>query len=205
MNVLVIPEDFRKDQYILRPILEAMFTKLGKPAIVSVLMDPLIGGIDQALNRQLLQQVVEDNKWYVDLFLLCVDRDGESSRRHTLDDLEQHVNTLLGAPKFMIAENAWQELEVWVLAGHDLPPDWNWQTIRSERDPKEVYFEKLVATRQLQNDPGGGRKTLGYEAARRYRRILSRCREDIQVLERRIARVISGGAFLTWQQANQAA
>lgn len=113
MNVLVIPEDFRKDQYILRPILEAMFTKLGKPAIVSVLMDPLIGGIDQALNRQLLQQVVEDNKWYVDLFLLCVDRDGESSRRHTLDDLEQHVNTLLGAPKFMIAENAWQELEVW--------------------------------------------------------------------------------------------
>ena len=63
MNVLVIPEDFRKDQYILRPILEAMFTKLGKPAIVSVLMDPLIGGIDQALNRQLLQQVVEDNKW----------------------------------------------------------------------------------------------------------------------------------------------
>jgi hypothetical protein len=49
MNVLLIPEDFRKDQFILQPIIEAMFTKLGKPAIVEVLKDPLIRGIDQAL------------------------------------------------------------------------------------------------------------------------------------------------------------
>ncbi|MGA2173622.1 MAG: hypothetical protein ABSH38_01445 [Verrucomicrobiota bacterium] len=197
MNVLVIPEDFRKDQFILQPIIAAMFAKLGKPANVRVLTDPLIGGIVQALNRQLLRQVVEDNKWHVDLFLLCVDRDGESDRRQALDGLEQHLNTLLGAPKFMIAENAWQELEVWVLAGHDLPPDWSWQEIRNEHNPKEKYFEKLVATRRLQNDPGGGRKTLGYEAAKRYRQIFSKCREDIQVLEGRIAH----GSYLPWRES----
>lgn len=28
MNVLVIPEDFRKDQYILKPIIEAMFAEI---------------------------------------------------------------------------------------------------------------------------------------------------------------------------------
>jgi hypothetical protein len=74
MNVLVIPEDFRKDQFILQPLMAAMFTKLKKPAIVKILRDPLIGGIDQAMNREVLGEIVEDNKWDVDLFLLCVDR-----------------------------------------------------------------------------------------------------------------------------------
>lgn len=31
MNVLVIPEDFRKDQYMLKPIISAMMKKLGNP------------------------------------------------------------------------------------------------------------------------------------------------------------------------------
>ena len=30
MNVLVIPEDFRVDQYILRPIISAMMANLGE-------------------------------------------------------------------------------------------------------------------------------------------------------------------------------
>ncbi len=31
MNVLVIPEDFVKNQYVLRPIIDAMLKYLGKP------------------------------------------------------------------------------------------------------------------------------------------------------------------------------
>jgi hypothetical protein len=188
MNVLVIPEDFRKDQFILRPIISAMFEKLGKQAIVKVLTDPLLGGSAKAMNRQQLREIIEIYKWKVDLFLLCVDRDAVEKRREVLDGLEQHLNTLTVAPKCLIAENAWQELEVWVLAGHDLPADWSWQEIRKERDPKERYFDKLVENRRLQDDPGGGRKTLATEAARRYRRIQSKCPEDVQVLERRIER-----------------
>jgi hypothetical protein len=202
MNVLAIPEDFRKDQFILQPILEAMFAKLGKPAIVEVLKDPLIGGIDQTMNRDVLAEIVEDNRWKVDLFLLCVDRDAEEGRRGGLDNLERHFNTILTTGRLMACENAWQELEVWVLAGHDLPGGWNWRAIRNERDPKELYFNSLVASRKLENDPGGGRKTLGLEAAKKYRRIHSRCREDIQVLEKRVERWLQDRTILSWEEAN---
>ncbi|MCW5557208.1 MAG: hypothetical protein KIT22_05165 [Verrucomicrobiae bacterium] len=201
MNILVIPEDFRKDQYILQPIIEAMFAKLGKPVIVEVLRDPLIGGIEQAMKREVLEEIRRDNQWKVDLFLLCVDRDTNSNRRSALDALEEHFNGSQATANFMVTENAWQELEVWVLAGHDLPPEWSWGEIRRERDPKEVYFDKLVAIRGLQDDAGGGRKTLGIEAARKYRRIYSRCREDIQVLEKRIGRWIEDRTVLRWVEA----
>ena len=202
MNVLVIPEDFRKDQFILQPIISAMLTKLGRPAIVEVLKDPLVGGIQQALNLELLSEIVDSNRWRVDLFLLCVDRDAEASRRDRLSTIEQHFKSTLGPGKIMACENAWQELEVWVLAGHDLLDGWRWADIRQHRDPKEAYFEELVKRRKLEDDPGGGRKTLGYEAAKKYRRIHSRCREDIQVMERRIQRWLDDGVFLTWEQAD---
>ena len=205
MNVLVIPEDFRNDQFILRPIISAMFKKLGQPAIIEVLQDPLLGGIDKALDPMQLKEIIEANQWKVHLFLLCVDRDANTDRRQVLDKLEQYLNTLTVAPKSLIAENAWQELEVWVLAGHDLPAEWSWQEIRRERDPKERYFDKVVENRRLHDDPGGGRKTLANEAARKYRRVFARCPEDIQILERRIERLIAAGTFLTWPQANEAA
>ena len=201
MNILVIPEDFRKDQFILQPIISAMFTKLEKLAIVEVLKDPLIGGIGEALKVELLEEIVRDNHWKVDLFLLCVDRDAEVGRRSALDRLEQHFANRLGAGKFFAAENAWQELEVWLLAGHDLPGDWSWQEVRLERDPKETYFMKMAAARGLQDDPGGGRKTMGIEAARKYRRIYSRCREDIQVLEKRLGKWINEQVVISWAEA----
>ena len=201
MNVLVIPEDFRKDQFIVQPIIAAMFARLEKPAIVEVLKDPLIAGVGEALKTGVLEEVVRDNQWKVDLFLLCVDRDAEPGRRLGLDRLEEHFANTLGPGKLFAAENAWQELEVWVLAGHELMEGWQWQTIRQERDPKETYFRRLVEARRLGNEPGDGRKTLGYEAAQRYRRIHSRCREDIQVLEKRIGRWIQDKTILTWKEA----
>jgi hypothetical protein len=202
MNVLVIPEDFRKDQFILQPIIEAMMTKLGQPAIVEVLKDPLIGGVEQALNLDLLKEIVDANRWRVELFLLCVDRDAVPTRRLALNRIEQHFAGVLGNHKFLASENAWQELEVWLLAGHDLLAGWQWADIRRHRDPKEAYFDELVSARKLEDDPGGGRKTLGYEAARKYRRIYSRCREDIQVMEKRIQRWVNDRVVLTWEQAD---
>jgi len=186
MNVLVIPEDFRKDQYILGPIIRAMFSKIGRPANVEVLKDPLLGGVSEALKIENLRGIFDRNKYYVDLFLLCVDRDLEEGRRASLNNLENQLRPELPAGKFFLAENGWQELEVWVLAGHDLPPDWTWGDIRQERDPKERFFDVMAGNRGLLNEPGGGRKTLSLEAARRYRRIFSRCGQDIQNLEGRI-------------------
>ena len=187
MRIFIIPEDFRKDQYMLKPIVLAMMRALGKPrAIVEVCQDPLLGGIGEALKWERLQEILEFNKGMVDLFLLCVDRDGKDNRKQRLIQLEEQATEFLKGDSLFLAENAWQEIEVWVLAGHDLPREWNWQTIRAEVDPKEQYFEPFTNQRGLANSPGQGRKLLAEEAAQRYSRIRTLCREDIVALEDRI-------------------
>ena len=81
MNVLVIPEDFRKDQYILKPILQALLRASGRPnAKLQICQDPLLAGVDQALRWERIAEVLEMYPM-VDLFLLIVDRDGVSTRR----------------------------------------------------------------------------------------------------------------------------
>jgi hypothetical protein len=92
----------------------------------------------------------------------------------------------LRANRILLSENAWQEVEVWALAGQDLPKDWKWQEIRAEEHPKERYFEPLAAQRNLLDEPGAGRTTMGQEAAAEYSKVRSRCPEDIQQLESRL-------------------
>jgi hypothetical protein len=191
MNVLVIPEDFRKDQYILKPIVEAMFRELGRPrAKVRVCQDPLLGGIDQARNWERLQEVLERYRGMVDVFLLVVDRDGKTGRRTALDNHEQKARAFLPAGRLFLAENAWQEVEVWVLAGHTLPKKWDWREIRNDPNSKETYFEPFARERQLLDEPGQGRKTLALEAAAHYSRIRARCREDVALLHGRLAKCL---------------
>jgi hypothetical protein len=194
MRVLVIPEDFRKDQYMLKPLVEALMAAAGRPkARVEVCTDPLLGGIDQALRWDSLKDVIEQHRGMVDLFLLCVDRDGKAGRRAQLDALEAKAAAELGSTaQLLLAENAWQELEVWVLAGHDLPADWVWREIRAEPNPKEIYFEPFARQRGVLEGPGGGRKVLAREAAARYDRILRLCPEDVGALDRRVREWVEG-------------
>jgi hypothetical protein len=118
MRVVIIPEDFRNDQYILKPLVEAMLAAAGRPrARVTVCRDPVIRGVGQALDRDVLAQIIERYSGMTDLFLLCVDRDGVASRRHALEALEVHAAGLLNPGQVLLGENAWQELEVWALAG----------------------------------------------------------------------------------------
>jgi|CXWK01.1.fsa_nt_gi hypothetical protein len=191
MNVLIIPEDFRNDQYVLKPLITAMLQKLGKEQVqVRVCTDPLLRGISQALRWENIAQILSRYRGMVDLFLLCVDRDGESGRRERLNALERQATAVLSETRLFLAENAWQELEVWVLAGHDLPTDWVWREVRQEVHPKEVYFLPFAQQRGLLSEPGEGRKTLANEAARRYARVAQRCPEDVAALEARIGQWI---------------
>lgn len=188
MRVLVIPEDFTRDQYILKPIIEAICKQLQKPrAKVTICRDPQLGGIDRATNWKQITQILERYVMY-DLFLLCIDRDGKVGRRSKLDKLEQLAQGILPVQSAFFAENAWQEIEVWVLAGHDLPPDWQWQEIRQETDPKERFFLPFAQGRGLPiNELELIYKTLAREAASRYNtRIRKLCPEDIVVLENKI-------------------
>ena len=181
MNILVIPEDFRKDQYILKPLISRLFRHLGAPnPRVEICRDPLLGGDGEALKTGKLVEIVNDKKGMTDIFILCVDRDGRTGRRQRLDELE----ALFGATFF--AENAWQEIETWVLAGLTLPRHWRWADVRAEVQVKEVYFDPLAAQRGVGGERDGGRKVLGTEASRRIRAIRQKCPEDFDSIARRL-------------------
>ena len=187
MNVLVIPEDFRKDQYLLKPLIEQLMALHGKPrAKVRICNPPLLQGVTEALKSERLQEIVERYP-FVDLFLLCVDRDGVEGRRQRLDQIEREFSGI----KPFIATNAWEELETWTLAGLPLPRDWSWQAVRSEVSVKEVYFEPLARQLQLDDGPGGGRKALGALAARSVQVIIDKCSEDFGQLDREVQRYLS--------------
>ena len=183
MNVLVIPEDFRNDQYLLKPLFKRLFATLGlQRARVRVCHEPLLGGVNEALKSERIQEVVDQHSGMTDLFILCIDRDGDENRRLRLNDIE----TEFGADQNFLAENAWEEIETWALAGLDLPADWNWANVRAAVDVKERFFDVLARDREVADGPGGGRKALGEEAARNIRTIRRKCRGDFNALARRI-------------------
>jgi hypothetical protein len=125
----------------------------------------------------------------VNIFLLIVDRDGKAGRRAALTNIENKANQKLTNDRSLLAENAWQEIEVWALAGQDLPKTWRWQDVRDEEHPKEKYFDPHAESRDLLNEPGEGRTTMGREAAANYSRVRSRCSELIR-LETQIAELV---------------
>lgn len=188
MNVLVIPEDFRNDQYILKPIVNAMMKSLGKEtAKVEICRNPLLGGVTEALKWEKIEPIIDSYRM-VNLFLFCVDKDCEDGRKESLKNLENRATNkafLENRPYSFFAENAWQEIEVWLLAGLTLPKSIKWKEVRQERDPKEKFFKPIVKERKLESGLGGGRKTLGEEAAKQYARIKQLC-DEVNELENRI-------------------
>ena len=185
MNVLIIPEDFGKDQYILKPIFERLFRAIGRrSAKIEVCQEPLLGGVDEALKSDRISEIVGFYPM-TDIFILCVDRDGKEGRRNRLDEIEAEFSVT----DLFLAANAWEEIETWVLAGVDLPNEWTWTNVRAEIHGKEIYFEPLAAQRGLSDSPGGGRKPLAEEAARRIGAIRQKCPEDFNVLAKRLSEV----------------
>ena len=183
MRVLIIPEDDRKDQYILIPLFSQLLRSIGKPkARIRICQDPRLGGIFEAMKPDRISEIIERYKGMMDIFILCVDRDGEEGRRQRLDQFEVEF----GNVRVFLAENAWEELETWVLAGLDLPAAWNWKDIRAEVHVKEQYFEPLVARRSLSDKPGGGRERLAEESSRHIDAIRQKCPEDFDNLARRL-------------------
>ena len=199
MNILVIPEDYRKDQYILKPLFSRLFKRMGAPnPRVQICHAPLLGGIDEALKIDKLAEIVNDRQGMTDIFILCVDRDGAVGRRQRLDRIEAEFQ---GRCVFF-AENAWEEIETWALAGVDLPTNWRWPDVRAAKDVKERYFEPLAVQRGLVNATEYSRRglnsdesrriwrALGEEASRRIRAIRQKCPEDFDALARRLGAAI---------------
>ena len=183
MNVLVVPEDFRNDQHILKPLFERLLRAAGgSRARVRVCQDPRLGGVGEALKLARIREIVDQYDGMTDVFILCVDRDGAEGRRARLDAIE----TEFGNGRAFLAESAWEEIETWALAGLDLPRGWRWTDVRAEVHVKERYFEPLARERGVADGPGGGRKALGEEAARNLPAVRRKCPEDFDALARRI-------------------
>ena len=122
----------------------------------------------------------------VDIFILCVDRDGDANRRQRLDQIEAEFSCI----QTFFAENAWEELETWILAGLGLPGDWRWNDVRAEIRVKERYFRPLVTQRSLSDEPGGGRKTLAEGASHQIDAIRQKCAEDFDALAQRLENAV---------------
>lgn len=186
MKVLIVPEDSRNDQYILKPLFERLFASFSRPnTTVVVCGDPVLRGVSEALKEDRLADIIRRYRVF-DIIILCVDRDGVATRRQRLDQLEAKFAT----GRIFVAVNAWEELETWLLAGLDLPKDWAWADIRAEISVKERYFEPFARLRGLTDRPGGGRQDLGKEAARRLPSIRRKCREDFGELANRLRMVV---------------
>jgi hypothetical protein len=166
-----------------------MMKTLRKPkTIVEVCQEPLLGGIQKALKWSNQLDIINRYKYETDLFLLCVDKDNDLEREAQLRNLEKLAAEELAKTskkQLFLAVQAEQELEVWILAGQDLPKEWAWKDIRSEHDPKERYFVPFTTSRDLIDERDQGRGTLSKESASRYDRIKQLCPE-LADLENRV-------------------
>ncbi|MCL2825182.1 MAG: hypothetical protein FWD57_14425 [Polyangiaceae bacterium] len=186
MKALIISEDSTKDRYVVKPIVEKLLGMHGKEsAHVEVLEKPKPRGIAQALDISILKMIIANHPM-VSLFLLLVDRDGYEYRVEELREREKQLRPNLGVNRCLIAECAYQEVEVWALATVDVDRVWALAELRGELKPKDTFYYPYVVRRGIAGRLGDGRQILGQEAARNIKTLLARCPE-VRNLEKRIA------------------
>lgn len=182
-KVLVIPEDLTRDEHILRRLVKRILEDCGRTAQVEVCRDPNFQGVNAALDIKALRSRVVARYPMVDLFVLIVDRDGSPGRKDSTDRIEATLSGELNPNRRrFLAEVAWQEVEVFILAGHDLPAKWRWSEIRNDSDVKNTFFKELVALRGTSKLPHEGRKKLMAQSIANWPRIKARCPEDVGAL-----------------------
>ncbi len=181
MKVLVIPEDPRLDQYVLKPIIAAIFKDLGRVAQVDVLQNPRLHSVNQALDPKTLEGIIASNPQR-DLFLLLLDRDCEETR---IEKIKAREQSALSMQRLLLGCLAIEEIEMWVFAVYQGTLPRSWQDMRRECHPKELFFEPLVAHLELQNTVGRGRKRLMSSfSAKEHARLLQLCPEVAELQER---------------------
>ncbi len=175
MRVLIIPEDQALDQYILRPVVEAMLRDAEIPGRVDVLPEPRLRGTGMALDAGVIAAIVAQNPM-VELFLLIVDRDcdRDGNKAQAAAREAEHQGRLLACV-------AWQEVEVWMLALHAERLSAPWRVVREHCDPKEEWADPLLDALG-RGGPGRGRKHAMRALAGNWRSLRQRCPE-LQALQ----------------------
>ncbi len=187
MHILIMPEDFRHDQYLLQPLFASLFRRhLRLPrAKIVVCQNPKLGGVGETLKRAKIQAVVERYQYRTDIFtgMAIPHAEGPLTR--------SRATCKTRTVSFFLAKNAWEEIETWILAGLDLPKDGNWADVRAAIHVREEYFDQLVKMRDIYAGPGREHKDLGREATWRIARIRQLCPEDFGTLSQRLGCLLS--------------
>ena len=179
-DVLIVPEDFTYNGYILGPLVKRMLSECGRPnAIVIPPKGPQPKGYEHA--KDLLRTRYFDLYRHMNLLLFLPDADGKD-RDAEFRSLEeeagrQGVRLLCCAAK--------EEVEIWLLAGHRQRLPQPWQTIRSDTSVKENVFQPFLQEYGDPKAPGGGRDVLMGQTLNGYGALLQLCPE-LAELERRI-------------------
>ena len=171
MRVLIIPEDPTLDQYVLKPVVARILTDLELTARVDVLQDPHLRGVGQALNKKMVASIVRDNPM-IDLFVLAVDRDCNRKKNEQLAQARCHEHA-----DQLVAVLAHQEVEVWAMALHKDKLPVSWRDVRADCDPKERFWDPLVAQERWLPTVGKGRKKAMRALSGQWKKLLSRCPE----------------------------
>ncbi|MGH7598874.1 MAG: hypothetical protein ACREOI_21170 [bacterium] len=177
---MVIPEDPTLDQFILKPVVEALFRDLNRVARVQVLANPRLSSVVQALDPATLNVII-DGYPQEDLFLLLIDRDCDQNRIISVNSRESEV---MSRGKALIGCLAIEEVEMWALAIYQGELPARWQEMRQECDPKEAYFHPLIEQLGLQNNVGRGRKHIMKSLSGQYSRLLQLCPEIAELRDR---------------------
>jgi hypothetical protein len=177
---MIIPEDPTLDQFILKPVIEAVFSDLKRVVRVQVLFNPRLRSVDQALEPKQLDNILTSYP-QEDLFLLIVDRDCNQDRMNRIKAREAEAET---SGKWLFGCLAIEEVEMWALAIYPNQLPTPWQEMRKDCHPKEAYFNPLVEQLGLQNDVGRGRKQMIKSLTGRYSRLLQLCPEIAELRDR---------------------
>lgn len=185
-DVLIVPEDFTYNGYILGPLVKRMLSECGRPnAIVSPPKGPQPRGYEHA--KALLRTRYFDLYRHMNLLLFLPDADGKD-RSAEFRSLEEEADRQ-GARLVCCA--AKEEVEVWLLAGHrERLGQQPWQTIRSDTSVKENVFQPFLQEYGDPRAPGDGRDILMEQTLNGYGALLQLCPE-LAELERRIREILA--------------
>jgi hypothetical protein len=178
VKVLIIPEDPTLDRFILKPVVEQIFTRLGKSPWVEVLSNPRLRGVAQALDSSFLARIAASRPMF-DLFLVLIDRDGELHRSTVASQREsEHEGRL-----FVCL--AIEEIEVWMLAIHRKDLGLSWSQIRAETHPKERIAQPFLAKKVRKLNRGAAREWAMLGLGTHWKGVL-RCCPELKQLQKRI-------------------
>ena len=149
-------------------------------AKIVVRQDPRPGGVGETLKPERLAEIVARRQGMIDVFVLCVDRDGDQDRRAKLDHIETKFK-----PTALFRKRLGRVGDVDPRGTAAASPLVMVQS-SGGNNVKEVYFEQLNRERNLTRHPGGGREIPGREAAGNIAAIRNKRPEDFDSLAQQI-------------------